>query len=112
MNPKDFYNTKVLLKGARIFQFERILRKFEEKAHKTVLEVNLSAIAHNLKVYGQFLQPNTQLIAMVKASAYGSGSIEVAKLLAFYKVDYLAVAYADEGVELRKAGIQLSLIHI
>ena len=110
MNPKDFYNTKVLLKGARIFQFERILRKFEEKAHKTVLEVNLSAIAHNLKVYGQFLQPNTQLIAMVKASAYGSESIEVAKLLAFYKVDYLAVAYADEGVELRKAGIQLPIL--
>jgi len=70
----------------------------------------LSAIAHNLKVYGQFLQPNTQLIAMVKASAYGSGSIEVAKLLAFYKVDYLAVAYADEGVELRKAGIHLPIL--
>ncbi len=110
MVAKDFYNAKVLLKGARIFQFERILRKFEEKAHKTVLEVNLSAIAHNLKVYGQFLQQNTQLIAMVKASAYGSGSIEVAKLLAFYKVDYLAVAYADEGVELRKAGIQLPIL--
>ncbi len=110
MVPKDFYNAKVLLKGARVFQFERILRKFEEKAHKTVLEVNLSAIAHNLKVYGQFLQANTQLIAMVKASAYGSGSIEVAKILAFYKVDYLAVAYADEGVELRKAGIQLPIL--
>ena len=110
MTPSEFYNSKVLLKGARIFQFERILRKFEEKAHKTVLEVNLSAIAHNLKVYGQFLQPNTQLIAMVKASAYGSGSIEVAKLLAFYKVNYLAVAYADEGVELRKAGIHLPIL--
>lgn len=110
MVSKNFYNAKVLLKGARVFQFERILRKFEEKAHKTVLEVNLSAIAHNLKIYGQFLQPNTQLIAMVKASAYGSGSIEVAKILAFYKVDYLAVAYADEGVELRKAGIQLPIL--
>lgn len=110
MTPNDFNNSKVLLKGARIFQFERILKKFEERVHKTVLEVNLSAIAHNLKVYGQFLQPNTQLIAMVKASAYGSGSIEVAKLLAFYKVDYLAVAYADEGVELRKAGIHLPIL--
>jgi len=91
MTPSEFYNSKVLLKGARIFQFERILRKFEEKAHKTVLEVNLSAIAH-------------------KASAYGSGSVEVAKLLAFYKVNYLAVAYADEGVELRKAGIHLPIL--
>ena len=107
---KDFYNAKVLLKGARVFEFERILRKFEEKAHKTVLEVDLTAIAHNLKVYGQFLQPNTKLIAMVKASAYGSGSVEVAKLLEFYRVDYLAVAYADEGVELRKAGIQLPIL--
>ena len=107
---KEFYNAKVLLKGARVFEFERILRKFEEKAHKTVLEVDLTAIAHNLKVYGQFLQPTTQLIAMVKASAYGSGSVEVAKLLEFYRVDYLAVAYADEGVELRKAGIQLPIL--
>jgi len=107
---KDFYDAKVLLKGARVFEFERILRKFEEKAHKTVLEVNLSAIAHNLKVFGQFLKAHTKLCAMVKASAYGSGSIEVAKILAFYRVDYLAVAYADEGVELRRAGIQLSIL--
>ena len=107
---KEFYDAKVLLKGARVFEFERILRKFEEKAHKTVLEVNLSAIAHNLKVFGQFLNANTKLCAMVKASAYGSGSIEVAKILAFYRVDYLAVAYADEGVELRRAGIQLPIL--
>ena len=110
IDPKVFYYAKVLLKGARIFEFERILRKIEEKVHQAVLEVNLSAIAHNLKIYGQYLQANTQLIAMVKASAYGSGSIEVAKILEFYKVDYLAVAYADEGVELRKAGIQLPIL--
>ena len=107
---KSFYKNIILLKGARIFQFEKIVNRFEEKVHKTVLEVDLSAIVHNLKVYSQYLQPNTQLIAMVKASAYGSGSIEVAKILEFYKVDYLAVAYADEGVELRKAGIQLPII--
>jgi len=107
---QDFYNAKVLLKGARIFGFERILRQFEAKVHNTILEVNLSAIAQNLKVFSQYLQPTTQLIAMVKASAYGSGSIEVAKILEFYRVDYLAVAYADEGVELRKAGIQLPIM--
>ncbi len=105
-----FQNNIVLLKGARIFQFEKIVNRFAEKVHKTVLEVDLSAIAYNLKVYGKYLKPDTQLIAMVKASAYGSGAIEVAKILAFYKVDYLAVAYADEGVELRKAGIQLPII--
>ncbi len=106
----EFQNNIVLLKGARIFQFEKIVNYFEEKVHKTVLEVDLSGIAHNLKVYGKYLKPDTQLIAMVKASAYGSGAVEVAKILEFYKVDYLAVAYADEGVELRKAGIQLPII--
>ena len=107
---KNFYNNTVLLKGARIFEFEKIVHRFEEKVHKTVLEVDLSAIIRNLKVYGQYLKPDTKLMAMVKASAYGSGSVEVAKILEFYKVDYLAVAYADEGVELRKAGIQLPIL--
>lgn len=109
-NAKDFQQKTILLKGARIFQFEKIVHRFEEKVHKTVLEVDLSAIAHNLKIYGKYLKANTKLIAMVKASAYGSGAVEVAKILEFYKVDYLAVAYADEGVELRKAGIQLPII--
>ena len=107
---EDFQNNLVLLKGARVFQFEKIVNRFEEKVHKTVLEVDLSAIVHNLKVYGKYLKPPTKLIAMVKASAYGSGAVEVAKILEFYKVDYLAVAYADEGVELRKAGIQLPIM--
>ncbi len=109
-NPQDFQKDTILLKGARVFQFEKIVNRFEEKVHKTVLEVDLSAIAHNLKVYGKYLKANTRLIAMVKASAYGSGAVEVAKILAFYKVDYLAVAYADEGIELRKAGIQLPIM--
>ncbi len=107
---KDFYSNTILLKGARVFEFEKIVNRFEEKVHKTVLEVDLSAIIHNLKVYGQYLNSNTKLMAMVKASAYGSGSVEVAKILEFYKADYLAVAYADEGVELRKAGIQLPIL--
>lgn len=107
---KEFYQNIILLKGARLFQFERIGHRFEEKVHKAILEVDLSAIVHNLKVYGEYLHANTQLIAMVKASAYGSGSVEVAKILEFYQVDYLAVAYTDEGIELRKAGIQLPIL--
>jgi len=107
---QNFQKDTILLKGSRIFQFEKIVNRFEEKVHKTVLEVDLNAIAHNLKVYGKYLKTNTKLIAMVKASAYGSGAVEVAKILEFYKVDYLAVAYADEGIELRKAGIQLPII--
>ena len=109
---KDFNQQTVLLKGARIFQFEKIVNRFENKVHKTVLEVDLSAIVHNLKVYGKYLKPNTRLMAMVKASAYGSGSVEVAKILEFYKVDYLGVAYADEGITLRKAGIKISFSDI
>ena len=109
-NPKNFQKKTILLKGARVFQFEKIVHRFEEKVHKTVLEVDLSAIVDNLKIYGKYLKANTKLIAMVKASAYGSGAVEVAKILEFYKVDYLAVAYTDEGIELRKAGIQLPIM--
>jgi alanine racemase len=109
-NSTAYHKHLILLKGARVFEFEKIRNRFAEKVHKAVLEVDLSAIVHNLKTYGQYLKENTKLIAMVKASAYGSGSVEVAKILAFYKVDYLAVAYADEGVELRKAGVQLPIL--
>lgn len=106
----DFSEEVILLKGARFYQFERIARRLEQKAHKTVLEVNLSAILHNLGVYAQCLQPGVKILAMVKASAYGSGSVEVAKLLEFHRVDYLSVAYTDEGKELRKAGISLPIL--
>ena len=105
-----FRDEIILLKGARRFEFERIAGRLAVKFHKTVLEVNLSALLNNLRVYQVHLRPGTKLMAMVKASAYGSGSIEVAKLLEFQHVDYLGVAYADEGVELRKAGIQLPIM--
>ncbi len=112
---KDFYhlnfnNESILLKGARIFKFEEISRQLEQKAHQTVLEINLEAFANNLKVYQHLLQPSTKMMAMVKAFSYGSGSYEIANLLQFHKVDYLAVAYADEGVELRKAGITMPVM--
>ena len=107
---KPFHNEYILLKGARIFSFERINNWLEQKVHQTVMEINLTAMVHNLKQYQQKLLPTTKLMAMVKAFSYGSGSVEVARLLQFYKVDYLAVAYADEGVELRQGGITLPIM--
>ena len=104
---KDEY---ILLKGARVFEFERIANKLSQKVHQTVLEINLSALVKNLKIYQQHLLPSTKMMAMVKAYGYGSGSSEVARVLQYHKVDYLAVAYADEGVELRKAGISLPIM--
>lgn len=106
----DFSNEYILLKGARVFAFERISAMLEQKVHQTVMEINLTAMVHNLKQYQQQLKPATRLMAMVKAFSYGSGSSEVARILQFHKVDYLAVAYADEGVELRKAGISLPIM--
>ncbi len=106
----QFKDEVILLKGARSFEFEQINLLFEQKVHQTVLEVNLTAMAHNLKQYQQYLQPHTKVMAMVKAFSYGSGSAEVASVLQFHKVDYLAVAYADEGVELRKSGINMPVM--
>jgi len=100
----------VLLKGARVFRFERLFDALSRQAHRTVLEVNLSAMGHNLRMYHRLLHPQTRMMVMVKAAAYGSGSTEVARLLAFHKVDYLGVAYTDEGVELRRAGVQLPIV--
>ncbi len=107
---QSFRDEYILLKGARVFAFERISTRLEQAVHQTVMEINLSAMIHNLKVYQQQLRPSTKLMAMVKAFSYGSGSAEVARVLQFHKVDYLAVAYADEGVELRKAGISLPIM--
>lgn len=109
-NTYQFRDEYILLKGARVFAFERISGWLEQKVHQTVMEINLSAMIHNLKLYQQQLKPSTKMMAMVKAFSYGSGSAEVARVLQFHKVDYLAVAYADEGVELRKAGISLPIM--
>ena len=106
----QFKEETILIKGARVFEFERIVHALEQKVHQTVLEINLNAIAHNLKEYQKFLKPSTKIMAMVKAFAYGSGGAEIASILQYHKVDYLAVAYADEGVELRKAGINLPVM--
>ncbi|MBC5775983.1 bifunctional UDP-N-acetylmuramoyl-tripeptide:D-alanyl-D-alanine ligase/alanine racemase [Pontibacter sp. KCTC 32443] len=106
----DFRNELILVKGARVFEFERIVHAFQQKVHGTVLEVNLDALVHNLNYYRSKLAPDTKLMVMVKAFAYGSGSFEVANLLQFHRVDYLAVAYADEGVMLRENGITLPVM--
>jgi len=106
----QFKEETILIKGARVFGFERIVHALEQKVHQTVLEINLNAIAHNLKEYQKFLQPSTKVMAMVKAFAYGSGGAEIAGILQYHKVDYLGVAYADEGVELRKAEINLPVM--
>lgn len=102
--------TFIYLKGARPFLFEKIAGILQHKTHQTVLEVNLTALVHNLKLYQQQLPPKTKLMAMVKAFSYGSGSAEIARVLQYNKVDYLAVAYTDEGVDLRKAGITLPIM--
>lgn len=105
-----FHNEVVLLKGARKFKFEIISKLLEKKAHETMLEINLNALAHNLKAYQSLLHKNTKIMCMVKAFAYGSGSYEVANTLQFNRADYLAVAYTDEGIELRKNGIALPIM--
>jgi alanine racemase len=106
----DFRDELVLIKGARHFQFERIGALLENKKHRTRLEVDLSAIAQNLHQYKSSLKPSTKLMVMVKAFSYGAGSFEIANLLQYSHVDYIAVAYADEGVELRRAGIRLPIM--
>lgn len=102
----SFRQCLILLKGARPFVFERIVQMLQQKAHETILQINLSALTHNLKFYQSILPPGTRTMAMIKAFGYGSGSWEIARLLQFHKVDYLGVAYVDEGYALRKAGIQ------
>jgi len=105
-----FSNETILLKGARVFGFENINNVLQQKTHETVLEINLNAVAHNLNYFRSILKPETKIMAMVKAFSYGSGSYEIANVLQFHRVDYLAVAYADEGTELRKAGITLPIM--
>jgi alanine racemase len=109
-NNSFFREETILLKGARVFGFEAISKIIQQKAHETILEINLNAIVHNLNYFKSKLKNDTKTMAMVKAFSYGSGSFEIANILQFHRVDYLAVAYADEGVELRKAGITMPIM--
>ncbi|MFD1143077.1 bifunctional UDP-N-acetylmuramoyl-tripeptide:D-alanyl-D-alanine ligase/alanine racemase [Larkinella insperata] len=100
----------ILVKGARRFSFESVINRFVQKSHRTILEINLDALTHNLNFYRNRVGAQTRIMVMVKAFAYGSGSAEVASLLQYHRVDYLAVAYADEGVALRENGIRLPIM--
>ena len=110
MGRLHFRDETILIKGARVFEFEAIDQLLTERIHQTVMEVDLNAMANNLREYRSLLQPGTRVMAMVKAFGYGSGSFEIANLLQFHGIDYLGVAYADEGVVLRKAGIRVPIM--
>ncbi len=105
-----FRNEVILIKGSRAFRFDKISDRLELKVHETILEINLNALVDNLNYYRSKLKPETKMVCMVKASAYGAGSCEIAKTLQDHRVDYLAVAVADEGSELRKVGVTGSII--
>ena len=109
-NTHNFSNETILIKGARLFEFEKIVHLLEEKTHETVLEINLNAISHNLNYYKSKLKPTTKIMVMVKAFGYGNGGFEIAKLLEHHHVDYLGVAFADEGITLKNAGIKLPIM--
>lgn len=107
---KKFKDELILIKGSRHFHFERISELLEKKVHETILEVNLDAVVHNFNYYRSKLKPETKMVCMVKAFGYGAGSYELAKTLQEHRCDYLAVAVADEGEELRKEGISIPII--
>ncbi len=107
---RQISNTAILLKGSRSFHFERISAVLERKAHRTVMEINLNALEHNLNYFRSLLKPNVKVMALVKAFSYGSGSYEIANLLQFHRINYLGVAFADEGVALREAGITVPIV--
>jgi alanine racemase len=109
-NRLNFGNETILIKGARHFEFEEIVAALEEKTHETILEVNLNALSHNLNFYKSKLKPTTKMMVMVKALGYGNGGLEIAKLLEHHKVDYLGVAFADEGISLKNSGIKLPIM--
>ena len=110
VQPDQFRHECILLKGARDFHFERISSVLQKKYHQTVLEIDLNAMIGNLNFFRSLLRPETRIMVMVKAFSYGSGMAEIARILQFHKVDYLAVAVADEGIELRQAGIDLPIV--
>ncbi|HEX8061142.1 MAG TPA: bifunctional UDP-N-acetylmuramoyl-tripeptide:D-alanyl-D-alanine ligase/alanine racemase [Cyclobacteriaceae bacterium] len=110
LDADSFQNTVILIKGARPYAFETIVQRLQRKVHGTVMEIDLSCVVHNLNYFKSRLHPGVKLMVMVKAFAYGSGSEEVANLLQYHQVDYLGVAYADEGIELRKNRISLPIM--
>lgn len=110
-NPKiDVSNAVVLVKGTRKSEMEKLASRLRLKKHKTFVEINLSAIKHNVQVYKSQLNPSTKMLAMVKAQSYGAGLEKIGLYLEKQGIDYLGVAYPDEGVELRKAGVKVPIL--
>jgi len=107
---QDLYNSVVLLKGARKYSLEQFIPKITESAHPTYLKINLNALADNIRYFRRLINPETKIMAMVKAFSYGGGTWEIAQELAYQQVDYLAVAYTDEAVFLRKKGIRIPIL--
>jgi len=109
-NPDEYNDETILLKGARPFHFEDIAKMLQRRTHQTIMEVNLNNLVDNLNYFRSRIRPNTKLMAMVKAASYGAGKVEVANALQYNHVDYLTVAYTDEGVELRRNGITVPIM--
>lgn len=110
LKPNDYQQVAILIKGAREFRFEEISSALQKKAHQTIFEVNLNTLVDNLNIFRSLLHTDTKIMVMVKAFSYGTGDVEIAKILQYQRVDYLAVAVADEGIELRNAGITTPII--
>ncbi len=110
LNPEQFSNDLILITGARPFGFERVVNKLQQRIHGTTLEINLNALTHNFNFYKKLIKPETKVMVMVKAFAYGGGALEIANHLQTMGADYLAVAFTDEGVTLRKQGISLPIM--
>uniref|UniRef100_UPI004047F7CE bifunctional UDP-N-acetylmuramoyl-tripeptide:D-alanyl-D-alanine ligase/alanine racemase n=1 Tax=Algoriphagus sp. TaxID=1872435 RepID=UPI004047F7CE len=110
LQPEQFQNDLILITGAREYTFERVVNRLQQRIHGTTLEINLNALTHNFNFYKRQLAPSTRVMVMVKAFAYGGGAAEIANHLQTLGTDYLAVAYTDEGVSLRKQGIQLPIM--
>ncbi len=110
LHPEEFSNDLILITGARPFGFERVVNKLQQRIHGTTLEINLNALTHNFNFYKKLIKPETKVMVMVKAFAYGGGAVEIANHLQTMGADYLAVAFTDEGVTLRKHGISLPIM--
>lgn len=106
----SFKNQLILLKGARVFELERVFKELSLSNHESILEINLKSIAHNISIYKSLLNPSTEIIAVVKASAYGAGNFEIAHYIERLGINYFAVAYQEEAIQLRNKGIQSKII--
>ena len=110
LDPETFANDMILITGARVFGFEEVVNRLQQRIHGTTLEINLNALTHNYNFYKKQISPKTKVMVMVKAFAYGGGAVEIANQIQTMGANYLGVAFSDEGVALRKQGIKLPIM--